>query len=83
MSRRIRVRCQQHAAAHDIVRRADMLATMPRSYAEYVNRRGENQLLPFPAEIPNLELFLYWHGNVEADAAGKWFRDRVEIAVRD
>jgi DNA-binding transcriptional LysR family regulator len=78
MSRRIRIRCQQHAAANEVVTQSDLIATMPRSYAEQVNRYTNNQLLPFPDDIPPFELFLYWHTNVDSDAAGKWFRDRVQ-----
>jgi DNA-binding transcriptional LysR family regulator len=75
MTRRIRVRCQRHAAANEIVSRSDLVATMPRSYAELVNRHIGNQMLPFPVEIPMLELFMYWHVNVDDDAAHRWFRE--------
>jgi DNA-binding transcriptional LysR family regulator len=83
MSRRIRVRCQQHAAANDVVKQSDLLATMPRSYAELANRHAGNQVLPFPAEIPMFDLFLYWHANVDKDSASQWFRSRVETALSD
>ena len=74
MSRRIRLRCQQHAAACEIVRESDLLATMTRGQAELGNRERGNQMLPFPVQIPPMELFLYWHANVDADPASKWFR---------
>jgi DNA-binding transcriptional LysR family regulator len=78
-SRHIRMRCQQHAAANEVVSRSDLLATMPRSYAEQVNRSIGNQMLPFPGDAPTLELFMYWHANVDADPAHRWFR---ELAVK-
>jgi DNA-binding transcriptional LysR family regulator len=81
MSRRIRIRCQQHAAANEIVSKSDLLATMPRSQAELVNRYTGNQILPFPTEIAKLELFLYWHTNANDDPAGVWFREQVQIAL--
>jgi len=74
VERSIRVRCQQHAAANEIVGRSDLLATMPRNYAEHVNKHTGNQVLPFPAEEPTLELFVYWHANVEDDPGHRWFR---------
>jgi len=81
ISRRIRVRCQQHAAANDVVSLSNLLATMPRSHAELANRHTGNQMLPFPAEVPLLELFLYWHTNVDEDPGSKWFRDHAQSVL--
>jgi DNA-binding transcriptional LysR family regulator len=77
MSRRIRVRCQQHAAASEIVSRSDLLVTMSRAQAEIANMTAQNQVLPFPEEIPPMESFLYWHAEADADPAGQWFRGYV------
>jgi DNA-binding transcriptional LysR family regulator len=74
MSRRIRVRCQHYAAAYEIVARSELLATMARSQAQLGARQTEAQVLPFPLEIPPLEMFLYWHANVDADPASQWLR---------
>lgn len=86
MSRRIRVRCQQHAAASEIVSQSDLLATMARSQAQTVTAiahpQTKNQLLPFPADIPPLETFLYWHANVDEDAASQWFRQMLLELLR-
>lgn len=82
MQRRIRVRCQQHAAACDVVSRSEMLVTMPRNQAEAANRGANNQVLPFPIDIPPMEFFLYWHANVDADMANRWFRERASVLLR-
>lgn len=82
LGRRIRVRCQQHAAACDVVAQSDMLATMPRNQAELANRRVNNQLLPFPFDVPSMEFFIYWHANVDADMANRWFRERVSALLK-
>ena len=74
MSRRIRVRCQSHAAACGIVARSTLLATMPRRQAEIANLETGNQLLPFPADIPPLDTFMYWHANVDADPGSQWLK---------
>lgn len=73
-SRRIRMRCQQHATANDVVSRSDWIVTMLRGYAGLVRDSSDNQILPFPLEIPPLESFLYWHANVDEDPASRWFR---------
>lgn len=82
MSRRIRVRCQQHVAASEIVGQTDLLATMTRSQAELANSRAGNQVLPFPAQIPPMESFLYWHASADADPASRWFREAVLAALK-
>ena len=74
MSRRIRVRCQHYAAAYEIVARSEMLATMARSQAALGSRQGDAQVLPFPLEISPLEMFLYWHANVDADPGSQWLK---------
>jgi DNA-binding transcriptional LysR family regulator len=81
VTRHIRVRCQQHLAANQAVRHSNLLVTMPRHYAEKVNRDVGNQVLPFPVDIPVLEVFLYWHANVDEDPAHRWFREWVVKAL--
>jgi len=81
MSRRIRVRCQQHAAANEVVSQSNLLVTMPRSHADLVNRHTGNKVFAFPEEIPLLELFLYWHTNVDEDPGSKWFRLQVQALL--
>ena len=81
-SRRIRVRCQLHRAASELVRRSDLLVTMPRDQALAVNDAPENQLFPFPIEVAPFESYLYWHANVEEDPGHRWFRGLVAGALR-
>jgi DNA-binding transcriptional LysR family regulator len=80
--RRIRVRCQRHTAACEVVAQSDLLVTMPRNQAVAVNRRANNQVLPFPIDVPAMEFFLYWHANVDGDAANRWFRERVSLLLK-
>lgn len=82
MERRVRVRCQQHAAACEVVSQSDMLVTMPRNQAALANRRANNQMLPFPIDIPTMEFFLYWHANVDGDMASRWFREKIAALLK-
>jgi DNA-binding transcriptional LysR family regulator len=79
LTRRIRVRCQQHAAANEIVRRTDLLATMSRRQAELVNK--DHQMLPFPTDIAALDSYLYWHARAEDDPASRWFKSALLEAL--
>ena len=76
-SRRIRLRCQHHAAANEVASHSDLLLTVSRNHALAINREAGNKMWPLPLAIPPLELFLYWHTNVDDDPAGQWFRERV------
>lgn len=73
LTRRIRVRCQQHTAAAEIVNRTDLLATISSTHSELVNDK-DNQMLPFPIEVPPLDSFLYWHARAEDDPACQWMK---------
>lgn len=79
-SRRVRIRCQQHLAACELVSRTDLVVTMPERHAETASRHVEVQRLPFPAETPLFEGYLYWHANVEEDPANRWLRSWVRRA---
>lgn len=83
MSRHVRLRCQQHIAASEVVSQSDWLVTMSRSQARLANARTVNQVLPFPVEIPPLELFLYWHAQADADPAAQWFRTKLLESFAD
>jgi DNA-binding transcriptional LysR family regulator len=76
-TRRIRARCQQYATAAAIVSQSDLLATMPGAQAQQVSNSAKIRLLPFPADVSPMELFLYWHANVDTDSANRWFREGV------
>ena len=81
MSRHIRVRCQHHVAASEMVSQSDMLVTMTGIQARLANQQTTNQMLAFPVEIPQLESFLYWHANADADPASRWLRKLIAMAA--
>jgi DNA-binding transcriptional LysR family regulator len=83
LSRHIKLRCQHHGAACQVVSRSDLLVTMTRGQAHIVNRTTHNQLLPFPIEAPPMESFLYWHANVDEDPASQWFRGQVLASLAE
>jgi DNA-binding transcriptional LysR family regulator len=82
LSRHIKVRCQHHAAACKLVSQSDLLLTLPQHHAELANAHLDNQLLPFPAQAPPMEMYLYWHANVAADPANQWLRGLIAAVLR-
>lgn len=83
LERRIQLRCQHYFAACRVVSQTDMLLTMPGRYAQIANEQFDNQVVPFPLEVPAFDVFLYWHANVDNDPAHRWFREQVMQSIRD
>lgn len=83
LARRVRLRCQHYAAACRIVSRTDLLMTMPSSFAAISNVSIRNQFLAPPYEVPAIELFLYWNMGSDSDAAGRWLRQQILLAMAE
>ncbi|WP_019140294.1 LysR family transcriptional regulator [Noviherbaspirillum massiliense] len=77
LQRRIRLRCQHYFAACRVVSQTDLILTMPGRYAQVASRQFDNQILDFPIELPPLDVFLYWHANVDKDPANVWLRKQI------
>jgi len=82
LQRRVRLRCQHYFAACRAVSQTDLALTMPERLARVVNQQFGNQILPFPLQMPSLDIYLYWHANVDNDAASLWLRDQIKQAMQ-
>lgn len=82
-TRRVRLRCQSHAAACRIVAGTDLVVTLPEVYAKHVLEPGQHRVWPVPLEGLTLETYMYWPENSADDAANRWLRERVREALRD
>ncbi|SHN18739.1 DNA-binding transcriptional regulator, LysR family [Duganella sacchari] len=81
LQRRIRLRCQHYFAACRVVAETDLALTMPEGLARIVNQQFNNQLLPFPLDMPALDIYLYWHTSVDNDPANLWLREQILAAM--
>ncbi|MBK7902742.1 MAG: LysR family transcriptional regulator [Proteobacteria bacterium] len=81
-ARRIRLRCQSHAAACGVAASTDLVATLPETYARHVLERDMYQVVELPLAGIRLETYMYWPANAERDAANRWLRDQVRTALR-
>jgi DNA-binding transcriptional LysR family regulator len=82
LQRRIRLRCQHYFAACRVVSQTDLVLTMPERMAQVVNQQFGNQILPFPLAMPSLDIYLYWHANVDNDPANLWLRQQITQAAQ-
>jgi DNA-binding transcriptional LysR family regulator len=81
LKRRIRLRCQHYFAACHVVAESDLLLTMPERYARLANRQFDNQILPFPMQMPSMDAYLYWHVSVDNEPASRWLREQLVATV--
>lgn len=79
--RRIRLRCQSHAAACRVAAGTDLVVTIPESYARHVIDPGSNQLVALPLDDVTLETYMYWPANADRDTANRWLREQIRIAL--
>ncbi|GJJ00602.1 transcriptional regulator [Duganella rhizosphaerae] len=82
LQRRVRLRCQHYFAACRAVSQTDLALTMPERLARVVNQQFGNQILPFPLTMPSLDIYLYWHANIDTDPASVWLREQVKQAMQ-
>lgn len=79
--RSIRLRCQHYYAACRVVESTDLLLTMPETYARLIAERADIVLLPAPAELPGIDVHLYWHKPYEKEPALIWFRKQLHAVA--
>jgi len=75
--RHIALRCQHYFAACRVAAASDMLLTMPEQYAHSATRNLATRIYALPVEMPPLDVFLYWHQNVDAEPANVWLREML------
>lgn len=81
LRRRIALRSQHYFAACRTAERSDLLLTMTSRLARLLAPHFRIRILPFPLELPQIALYLYWHESVEEDPANRWLRERIALAA--
>lgn len=77
VQRNIRLRCQHYFAACRVVEETDQLLTMPETYARIIAERADIAIMDPPAELPSIDVHLYWHKAYEKEPALVWFREQL------
>jgi len=72
--RNVVLRCRSYSSALQVLLNSNHLSIMPKGYVE-----DRMSILPLtsaavPFDVPNPELYLYWHQRTHADPAHHWFR---------
>lgn len=77
VQRNIRLRCQHYYAACRVVEATDLLLTMPETYARIISERANITIMNPPADLPSLDVHLYWHKAYDKEPALIWFREQL------
>ncbi len=77
VQRQIRLRCQHYYAACRVVENSDLLLTMPETYARIIAERSDIKIFTPPADLPDIDVHLYWHKAYEREPALIWFREQL------
>lgn len=77
VQRDIRLRCQHYFAACRVAESTDLLLTMPETYARIITERASLTLMDPPAQLPSIDVHLYWHKAYEKEPALIWFREQL------
>ena len=77
VQRNIRLRCQHYYAACRVAEGTDLLLTMPENYARIIAEQADIDILTTPADLPGIDVHLYWHKAYEREPALIWFREQL------
>lgn len=83
LQRKIGLRCQHAFSACRVITGNDMLFTLTKTIAVMYAQQLDLAILPLPVELPDIDLHLYWHTNVDLEPANKWLRNKIILATSD
>lgn len=83
VQRNIRLRCQHYYAACRVAASTDLLLTMPETYARLIAEHADIVIHTPPAELPGIDVHLYWHKPYGKEPALIWFREQLHAVARD
>lgn len=81
VQRNIRLRCQHYYAACRVAENTDLLLTMPENYARIIAEQANVCIHPTPADLPSIDVHLYWHKAYEREPALVWFREQLRLIL--
>ena len=81
LQREIGLRCQHAFSACRVIMDNNMLFTLTKTtammYAEILNLA----VYPLPVDLPDIDVHLYWHTNVDLEPANKWLRNKIIVST--
>ncbi|MEM8985557.1 MAG: LysR family transcriptional regulator [Pseudomonadota bacterium] len=83
LKRRIAVTSAHVLTIGEIVRRSDIIASIPSRIARRLVEMGGVKAYPTPIESGEMEIAMYWNRSADADPGLAWFRDVIKTVCRE
>lgn len=77
LHRKIGLRCQHTFSACNIITGNDMLLTTTETTAKMYTKLLDLVIYPLPVDLPEIDVHLYWHNNLDLEPANKWLRNKI------
>lgn len=77
LQRKIGLRCQHTFSACSVIAGNDMLLTATETTAKMYAKLLGLVIYPLPVDLPDIDMHLYWHTNLDFEPANKWLRNKV------
>lgn len=77
LQRKIGFRCQHAFSACRLIADNNMLLTLTESAAKMYSKILDLKIFPLPVNLPEIDVHLYWHSNVDFEPANKWLRNQI------
>ncbi|MFW5497635.1 MULTISPECIES: LysR family transcriptional regulator [unclassified Maridesulfovibrio] len=81
-TRRITFSAPLYGSVLEVVKRSDLLLTIPAHIAHNLSFRYGLSVVELPFELPEFEYSLFWHSCRNADSAHIWFRECLMKEIR-
>ncbi|MCP5161183.1 MAG: LysR family transcriptional regulator [Hahellaceae bacterium] len=82
LSRHIGLRTQHYYAAALVASQTDMVLTVPHRFARILQHNAPLQIREFPLPLAPMEVYLYWHRNLDSDPANRWLREKIKVLAK-
>ncbi len=77
LKRDIRLEIPHFVAVGHILQNTDLIATVPKRFADRCAVPFGLTSLPLPLDLPEISINLFWHSKYHRDPANKWFRQLI------
>lgn len=81
MFREVRMVVQHYFSACQIAAASDLLATVPKAYADHLGPLLPIAIQSLPVRIKGIPILAYWHASKDDDQAHRWFRERLVKSI--
>lgn len=77
LQRKVGLRCQHTFSACSVIADNNMLLTLTEKTAQMYAKLFDLVIYQLPVDLPDIDVHLYWHTNLDFEPANKWLRNKI------